>query len=122
MPGDNVESARTAFNDVLGARIPPAEHLAGADILTTMDLDVGIEIFGPASPASRIQPHLDTKGVGAIGPLVFELDDLDHAKAEAQAKDFRVVYEFGVHRERKVHFDGGHLFGYGVTFTERHHR
>jgi hypothetical protein len=37
---------------VLGAQIPPAEHLAGVDILTTMDLDVGIELFGPASPSA----------------------------------------------------------------------
>ena len=108
-----------AFNNLLGAEIPPAEHIAGVDITTTMDLNIGIELFGPASPSSRIRPHLDRKGAGAIGPLVFEVDDLDQATAEAKAKGFRVVYEFGVPGERQVHFDDEQLFGYGVTFTER---
>jgi hypothetical protein len=121
MSGDRIEPARTAFNDLLGGRIPPAEYIADVNVLTTMDLDIGIELFGPASPASRIHRHLDRKGAGAIGPLVFEVDDLDHAKAEAQVKGFRVVYEFGIPGERQVHFDDEQLFGYGVTFTERHH-
>lgn len=119
MPGESVEPARVAFNNLLGAEIPPAEHIAGVDITTTMDLAIGIELFGPASPSSRIAPHLDRKGKGAIGPLVFEVDDLDQATAEAKDKGFRVVYEFGVPGERQVHFDDEQLFGYGVTFTER---
>ena len=122
MPGENVEPARTAFNDLLGAEIPPAEYLAEVDINTTMDLNIGIELFGPVSRASRVQPAVDRKGAGAIGPLVFEVDDLDHATAEAKAKGFRVVYEFGVPGERQVHFDDEQLYGYGVTFTERRHR
>ena len=85
-------------------------------------LGIGIELFGPVSRASRVQPAVDRKGAGAIGPLVFEVGDLDRATAEAKAKGFRVVYEFGVPGERQVHFDDEQLFGYGVTFTERRHR
>ena len=119
LPGGDIETARQVLNDLLGAQIPPPEHLTGPDVLSTMDLDIGIELFGPASPASRIQAHLDSKGPGAIGPLVWEVDDLDQARDQAQAKGFRVVYEYGDPGHRQVHFDAEQLFGYGVTFTER---
>ena len=116
----DIDAARDAFNDVLGADIPPVQRLDDVDVLTTWDLAVGIELFGPASPTSRVQPHLARKGRGAIGPLVWEVDDLDAATARAVEAGYRVQYEFGEPGHRQVHFDDAQLFGYGVTFTERH--
>lgn len=121
MPGTAIEPARIAFNDLLGARIPPAEHLTREGVYSTVDYAIGIELFGPASPDSRIQAHLDSKGAGAIGPLVWSVDDLDDATERARSKGFRVVYEYGEPGSRQVHFDAGQIFGYGVTFTERRH-
>jgi hypothetical protein len=118
LPGDAIEPARTAFNELLGAKIPPAEHLAGPDVVSTVDYGIGIELLGPGSAASRIHAQLDSKGAGAIGPLVWEVGDLDYATAKARDKGFRVAYEFGEPGHRQVHFDAEQLFGYGVTFTE----
>jgi hypothetical protein len=117
---DVIEQARTVFNDVLGADIPPVRHLEKEDVLTTIDLNLGIELLAPASPSSRTQMQLDRKGRGGIGPLVWEVDDLDAAKQGALDAGHRVAYEFGEPGARQVHLDAEQLFGYGVTFTERY--
>jgi hypothetical protein len=119
MAGDDIEQARTIFNDLLGADIPPVRRLADQEILTTADLRIGIELFGPSSPASVVQARLDRKGRGAIGPLVWEVDDLDRAKSGALEKGYRVAFEYGEAGVRQVHLDDEQLFGYGITFTER---
>ena len=119
LPGEDVEPARLALNEVLDAKIPPAAHIPGVDVLSTVDVSLGIELVGPASPDSVIASHPAEKGRGAIGPIVFEVDDLDKAKAGAVEKGYRVFYEFGEPGGRQVHFDAEQLFGYGVTFTER---
>lgn len=119
LPGRDIEQARTVFNDLLGAKLPPLAHIDGPDVHTTLDLELGIELCAPASPAGPIAAALAGKGAGAVGPLVWEVDDLDKARDLAEAKGFRVGYEFGEPGERQVHFDAGQLYGFGVTFTER---
>jgi hypothetical protein len=119
MAGEVIEQARDVFNDVLGANIPPVRRLDEQDVFTTTDLAMGIELLAPASPSSRTQVQLDRKGRGAIGPLVWEVEDLDAAKQGALDAGHRVAFEFGEPGGRQVHLDADQLFGYGVTFTER---
>jgi catechol 2,3-dioxygenase-like lactoylglutathione lyase family enzyme len=117
--GEDIAAAIAVFRDVLGADMAPPIHIEEHGILTTWDLRLGIEIFGPSRSDSRIAPHLARKGRGAIGPIVFEVDDLDASKAAVLAKGYRVQFEFGGAGERQVHLDDSQLFGYGITFTER---
>jgi hypothetical protein len=120
MAGDDIEDARRVFSDLLGSDIAPVQHLVEQQVLTTVAPQLGIELLAPASRESRTQAHLERKGRGAIGPLVWEVDDLDAAKQRALDKGFGVSFEYGEPPNRQVHLDAEQLFGYGVTFTERH--
>lgn len=120
LPGEDLEGARQVFNRLFASEIPPLEHLEGVEVLTTIDLALGIELFGPASTTSPAHRQLERKGRrGAIGPLVWEVDDLDATKEGVQRKGYRIQYEYGDPGFRQIHLDPEQLFGYGITFTER---
>jgi hypothetical protein len=120
LPGEDIPAAARAFNDLLGGHLPPPEEVPGQQVVTTADYALGIELYGPSSPASPRNSSFDDKPRrGAVGPLVWEVDDLDAAKAEVVAKGYRIRFEFGAPGVRQLHLDADQLFGYGLTFTER---
>jgi hypothetical protein len=120
LPGEDIPEAVGVFNDVLGGHLPDPFEVEGQGVLSTTDYALGLEIYGPINAASPRAAVFDSKPRrGAIGPIVWEVDDLDAAKASEIQKGFRVVFEFGEAGERQVHFDPAQLAGYGLTLTER---
>jgi hypothetical protein len=120
LPGEDIPDAVGAFNDVLGGHLPEPIEVEGQGVLSTTDYALGLEIYGPTNAESPRAVVFDSKPRrGAIGPIVWEVDDLDAAKASEIQKGFRVAFEFGQVGERQVHFDPAQLAGYGLTLTER---
>jgi hypothetical protein len=114
------EPARQAFNRLFDASIAPPEPVEPQGVLASIDETLGIELFAPSRPDSVLQPVVEAKGAGAIGPIVFEVDDIDIAKQHAVERGYRVHYEFGAPGRRQVHLDASQLYGFGITYTERH--
>jgi hypothetical protein len=120
MTKEELDPAREAFARFLGSDFPTPSHYKGVDVLSSVNWKVGIELTAPAGPESVIAGRVAERGHGSIGPIVWEVDDLDSAKATVLGKGYRVVYEFGELGQRQIHMDPTQLFGFGVTFTERH--
>src|SRR5436190_11635439 len=120
LPGEDIPEAVRVFNDLLGGHLPTPVEVPGQQVLSTSDYALGIEFFGPSSPDSPRNASFERKKRrGAIGPLVWEVDDLDATKQEVMDKGYRIFFEFGEPGSRQVHLDAEQFFGYGVTFTER---
>jgi hypothetical protein len=120
LPGEDIPEAVHVFNHILGGHLPEPIEVEGQGVLSTTDYALGLEIYGPKDADSPRAGVFDSKPRrGAIGPIVWEVDDLDEAKTRAVTEGFRVVFEFGERGERQVHFDPVQLAGYGLTFTER---
>jgi hypothetical protein len=117
--GDDVRAAVDIFNHLLGADMESPEILEEHGILTTLGLRVGIEIFGPSRPDSRVTPQIERKGRGAIGPLVFEVEDLGAAREHAISLGHGIKFEFEHEGSHQVHLDDAGLYGFGITFTDR---
>ena len=120
LPAEDLEAAVRVFNDVLGGSIEPPHLIEDQQVLTTVDYALGIELMAPGGPDSRLNASLARKGRGGIGPLVWEVDDLDATKAELVEKGYRIFFEYEGEGVRQLHLDPDQLFGYGVTFTQRH--
>lgn len=119
LPGEDVAAAARAFNDVLGGHLAPPMSVAGQGVCSTVDYALKLEVFGP-EPDSPRRTMLDAKRPrGAVGPIVFEVDDYDAARAEVLAKGHAIAYEYGAPGVRQLHLDPTRLFGFGITFTER---
>lgn len=116
MSRDDVEAARLAFNELLGASIPPVKHLAEQQVLTTMDEAAGIELLAPAADDTVTQRSLLAKGRGAIGPLVWEVDDMAATRARIIGLGYRIAFEFKGEGTHQLHLDPSQCYGYGITF------
>jgi hypothetical protein len=121
LPGEDVPNAVRVFSEVLGGHFSEPEDLPGVHIRTSVDYALGIELYGPIDGTSPLAGVFDTKPrQGAIGPIVWEVTDLDTTRAEVEDLGFTVVYEYGEPGRRQIHLDADQLFGFGVTFTEHH--
>lgn len=118
---DEIHGAVDVFNGLLGAQFAAPTHLRDQDVLTTTDFTMGIELLAPASPASPVARSLERKGRGAIGPIVWEVGDLDAAKVRLASLGYRVVFEYRAPGRHQVHLDPDQLYGYGVTLSAGRH-
>ena len=116
MPRSDIEAARVAFNELLGASIPAVKHLTEQQVLTTLDEAAGIELLAPAADDTVIQRSLEAKGKGAIGPLVWEVDDMAATRARVTDLGYRVAFEFKGEGTHQLHLDPSQCYGYGITF------
>jgi hypothetical protein len=120
LPGEEIPDAVRVFNEVLGGHLSKPVDLPEVGIRTSVDYDLRIELYGPIDDSSPMSHLFEKKPRrGAIGPLVWEVGDLDATRAEVESQGFRVVYEFGEPGMRQIHLAPDQLFGFGVTFTER---
>lgn len=121
LPPDQLDEAVRVFNDVLGADFDPPELLTEHQVLSTTDFEVGLELFGPGGPDSALHASLARKGVGAIGPIVWEVEDLDEAKRELVGKGYAIYFEYENAEKgiRQLCLDPAEMFGYTITFMQR---
>jgi hypothetical protein len=121
MSSNDMESAIEKFNDLLGTSFEPPMTVAEGEVLSTVDWANKIELFGPAHEASRLAPRLAQSGRGSIGPLVWEVDNIDEARQHVAQKGYRIIgeYEDAELGVKQITLDPRQLFGYLITFMER---
>ncbi len=119
MSPEDMHDAVVRFNDLLGTSFEPPQLVSDGNILTTTDWDNKIELFGPAHPGSPQYAVLEEMGRGGIGPLVWEVDDIDEAREHVLGKGYRIRYEYQEAGVKQIVLDPKQFFGYLITFMER---
>ena len=125
---DQIEAARAQFNELLGLELPPPHQVSRGRALSSTDFDGFIELVAPVDPEMAMSITLAEHGPGQVGPLVWEVADLDAARDWLQARDLRIAYEYdsraGNAEEkaaavRQLILDKDQWFGFTVTLMER---
>ncbi len=120
MPPENIPQAREFFNKLLGAEIPPEEHMTDHNVISTVCWRTGVELVGPADPGSPLNALFEQQGkFGANGPIVWEVPSVDAIKEAATEQGHTVMYEFESHGRRQVSLGKDSLFGYVATFSQQ---
>ena len=125
---DEIEGAVQQFNDVLGLHLPSPHAIEGRPILSATDFDGHIEFVAPVSGGGAFGARLEQHGPGQIGPLVWEIDDVDAARQSLAEGGFRILLEYdsskGNAAERAANvyqlvLDPAQWFGFTVTLMHR---
>jgi methylmalonyl-CoA/ethylmalonyl-CoA epimerase len=88
----NIEVSLPLYRDVLGMKFEGSEEVADQKVRVAF-LCVGesrIELLEPTSPDSAVAKFLEKNGEG-IHHIAYEVDDVEAALAELQAKEVRLV-------------------------------
>lgn len=128
VPEADIDAAVKQFNDVLGTRLGTPHPIAGRPVLSSTDFDGGIELVAPVGNAGAFGARLTEKGPGQIGPLVWEVADIDAARTWLTERGYRIIFEYdssqgnaaeaatGVHQ---LVLDPAQWFGFAVTLMRR---
>ena len=119
LPAEEIDAAVAKFNDTFGFQLAPPHRVGNHPILSTVDFAAGIELIAPGGEASPLTPRLAEKGRGGIGPLVWEVDDIDAAREHLLRKGCRIYYEFEGEGVKQICLDPDEFFGYVITFMQR---
>src|SRR5580700_6974185 len=91
---DEIDDAVRQFNEVLGLHIVPPHRIAGVSVLSATDFDGSIEFVAPLGGAGPFADRLARGGPGQIGPLVWEVADMDQAREWLSENGYRIFYEY----------------------------
>jgi hypothetical protein len=128
VPEDQIGEAVRQFNELLGTNLPEPHPIAGHPVLSATDFDGQIELVAPVNGEGHFGRRLEEHGMGQIGPLVWEVDDIDEARASLSARDLKILFEYdssqGVPEEqrlgvRQLVLDPAQWFGFNVTLMQR---
>jgi catechol 2,3-dioxygenase-like lactoylglutathione lyase family enzyme len=119
MSPEDIHEAVERFNDLLGTSFGPPEVLNDGNVLSTTDWGSHLELFGPAHADSPQMAMLTQKGRGGIGPLVWEVDDIDAAREYVLGKGYTIRFEYEGAGVRQIILDPEQFFGYLITFMQR---
>lgn len=125
---DQIEEAVGQFNDLLGTQLPKPHPIEGVPVMSSTDFDGSIEFVSPISGEGPFAAPLAEHGAGQIGPLVWEIEDVDSARAWLEERGFRITYEYdssqgnAAEAATQVHqlvLDSEQWFGFLVTLMQR---
>jgi len=125
---DQIHDAVRQFNEVLGLHLVPPHRIAGAPVLSATDFDGSIEFVAPVGGEGHFADRLARGGPGQIGPLVWEVTDVDQAREWLTANGYRISYEYDssqgseFEQASNVHqlvLDRDQWFGFNVTLMQR---
>jgi hypothetical protein len=125
---DEIEGAVAQFNELLGLNLPRPHAIEGVPVLSATDFDGFIEFVAPINGEGPFGARLAEHGSGQIGPLVWEIDDVDAAREWLNERGFRIRYEYdssaGNAEERVANvyqlcLDPAQWFGFAVTLMKR---
>jgi len=128
---DQIEAAVTQFNDLLGTHLPAPHPIEGQPVLSSTDFDGSVEFVAPVGGAGGFGQKLATNGAGQIGPLVWEIADIDAARAWLTARGFRIRFEYDSAKGNAAEaatgvyqlvLDPEQWFGFSVTLMHRGRR
>jgi hypothetical protein len=123
-----IEQAVKQFNEAFGLHMPKPHPIEGVPVLSATDLEGGLEIVASVGNEGGFAEKLARGGPGQIGPLVWEIEDLDEARAWLAEHDYRIQFEYdsrpGTVDEAAtaVHqliLDPSQWFGFSVTLMKR---
>jgi hypothetical protein len=125
---DEIEDAVKQFNELLGLHLPRPHAIQGVPVLSATDFDGFIEFVAPINGEGPFGARLAEHGPGQIGPLVWEIDDVDAAREWLAERGFRIRYEYdsaaGNADEQAANvyqlcLDPTQWFGFSVTLMRR---
>ncbi len=125
---DQIEAARAQFNELLAMRLPEPHEVSRGRALSSTDFEGHLELVAPVDPEMAMSVTLAEHGPGQIGPLVWEIEDVDEARTWLDGKGLRVAYEYDSYagndkereqRVRQLILDKDQWFGFTVTLMER---
>jgi hypothetical protein len=128
---EEIEQAVTQFNEMLGLRLPAPHRVSNAAVLSATDFDGGIEFVAPLDDAPGFGSRLAQHGSGQIGPLVWEVADIEAAREWVVERGYRITYEYdsskGTDAEQaaavyQLVLDRDQWFGFTVTLMQRRSR
>src|SRR5687768_15060681 len=121
---DEIDTAVKQFNELLGLRLPKPHSIEGRPVLSATDFEGHIELVAPVNGEGNFGTKLAEKGPGQIGPLVWEIADVDEARAWLNERGLRITFEYdsskGNADERAANvyqlvLDPAQWFGFTVT-------
>jgi hypothetical protein len=117
---DEIEAAVAQFNELLGTHLPPPFVVPGQTVKSATDFDGSIEFVSGVNGEGPFAARIAEKGPGQIGPLVWEVDDIDSAREWAHEKGLSIAFEYESEEGiRQIIFDRTEWFGFTVTFMQR---
>ncbi len=125
---DEIEPAVRQFNELLGLHLPQPHKIQSSPVLSATDFDGGIEFVAPVGGEGGFGKRLAEHGPGQIGPLVWEIDDVDSSREWLRERGFRIFFEYdsssGNADEAAAHvyqlvLDPTQWFGFHVTLMQR---
>jgi len=125
---DQIGDAVRQFNDLLGMNLPEPHLIAGQPVLSASDFDGHIELVAPVNGEGSFGRRLDEHGPGQIGPLVWEVEDVDESRAWLGDRGLRIIFEYDStkgneserrHGVRQLVLDPDQWFGFNVTLMQR---
>jgi len=123
-----IEQAVKQFNEAFGLQMPKPHRIEGVPVLSATDRDGGLEIVAPVGNEGGFAEKLARGGPGQIGPLVWEIEDVDEARAWLAEHDYRIQFEYDSRLGKvdesatAVHqliLDPSQWFGFSVTLMKR---
>ena len=123
-----IEEAVRQFNDLLGLRLPQPHAIEGHPVLSATDFDGHVELVAPVDGAGGFGAALAKHGPGQIGPLVWEVADIDAARSWVLERGFHIKFEYdssqGNESERttgvyQLVLEPAEWFGFNVTLMQR---
>jgi hypothetical protein len=126
---DQIDKAVEQFNEVLGLRLPKPHAIEGAPVLSATDFGGSIEIVAPVGGQGSFAAKLE-RGPGQIGPLVWEVADVDEARTWLTENGYTIIYEYDsrkgnadeqAHAVHQLILDPAQWFGFNVTLMRRYH-
>ena len=126
---DQIHDAIAQFNELLGLNLPQPHSIEGHPVLSATDPRGHLEFVAPIDGGGGFGAKLAAHGAGQIGPLVWEVDDIDAAREWLTERGFDVSFEYdsrqGNEDERaaavqQLVLDPDQWFGFSVTLMYRH--
>ncbi len=121
---DQIHAAVEQFNEVLGTRLPKPISIEGHPVLSSTDFEGAVEFVAPVNGEGPFAG----RGAGAIGPLVWQIEDFESARTWLREHGYRIAFEYdstkGNAKEastpvRQLVLDPEQWFGFHVTLMER---
>jgi hypothetical protein len=125
---DQIDDAVRQFNEVLGLHIVPPHRIAGVPVLSATDFEGSIEFVAPLGGEGPFADRSARGGPGQIGPLVWEVADIDQSREWLSHNGYRIFYEYdssqGNESEQAMRvyqliLDPDQWFGFSVTLMQR---
>jgi hypothetical protein len=119
---DEIEAAVGKFNELLGTHLPQPYVVPGQTVKSATDFDGSIELVSGVNGEGPFAARVAEKGAGQIGPLVWEVDDIDSARDWAREHGITIAFEYESEEGiRQLIFDRNEWFGFSVTLMQRPH-